>query len=92
MAENVTPFPKKVSKAAPRVIKRNETEFHTVEEACKFVSLEIRQSKKKLSVIAREANVCTSTVSRMAYGETHFPRLGTILSILKVLGYEVVVR
>ena len=75
----------------PTAIGREFT-FKDTSELCAFVQHEILVSKRKYKDIADRAGVCATTVSNMAHGDTHFPRFGTVVSILRVLGFEVVVR
>lgn len=69
-----------------------EYTFNDISELCSFIQHEILGSRRKYSELADKAGVCASTVSNMAHGETHYPRAGTVFSILRVLGFEVVVR
>lgn len=69
-----------------------EYTFADVHELAAFVAGEIRASKLKYARIAERAGVCASTVSKLAYGETHSPRANTVLQILLVLGFEIVAR
>jgi transcriptional regulator with XRE-family HTH domain len=66
--------------------------FANVYELTKFVAGEIRGSKMKFSKIADKAGCCASTVSNIAHGVTHDPRVGTVIKILGVLGYRVTAR
>jgi hypothetical protein len=70
----------------------SDRHFNDVSAVCSFVGTEIRLSKMKYSKIAEMANCAPSTVSNLAHGETNFPRFGTVLQILRALGFEVVVR
>lgn len=85
----------------PRATRRREARvvdghieftFNDIAELCAFVAREIEITKKKYSVLANKAGVCSSTVSRMANGTTQHPRAETVFQILKTLGYDVVVR
>lgn len=69
-----------------------EYTFADMNELCGFLAREIIASKMTFTKIAEKAGVCISTVSNLAHGETHFPRAGTVFQILRVFGYEVVVR
>jgi DNA-binding phage protein len=66
--------------------------FDDTKALCDFCAKEIRASKIKYSKLAEKAGVCHSTISKMARGETNFPRANTILEILRALGFNVVVR
>jgi len=57
-----------------------------------LVQREIHRSKIKFKMIAEKGGVCASTVGRMAAGETQHPRAETVFAMLRVLGFEVVVR
>lgn len=70
----------------------SDRHFNDIAALCQFLSAEIRNSKMKFSKIAEMANCSPSTVSKMAHGETHYPRAGTVLQILRALGFEVIVR
>lgn len=76
------------------VIENTASDWHFEDTAalCDFCSKEIRASKIKYSKLAEKAGVCVSTISKMARGETNFPRANTILEILRALGFQVVVR
>jgi hypothetical protein len=69
-----------------------EFTFKDIHELCAFVAREIAFSKVKHSRIAAKADLCHGTVSRMANGITQHPRAETVFAMLRVLGYEVVVR
>lgn len=69
-----------------------EYTFADTNELCAFLQHEIMVSKKKYKDIAAKAGCCPQTVSNMASGSTHFPRFGTVMSILSVMGFELVVR
>jgi len=71
---------------------RMEFTFKDINELCAFVAREIAFSKLKYSKIAERGGVCASTVSKMAGGVTQHPRAETVFAMLRVLGYEVVVR
>jgi DNA-binding phage protein len=71
---------------------QSEYTFKDASELCAFVASEIRRSRKKYTKIADGAGCCTSTVSNLANGTTHYPRLATVLEILRVLGFAMVVR
>jgi len=79
--------------AARRIVHgHDEYTFNDISELCAFLQHEIQMSKRKYKVIAEKAGCCAATVSNMASGATHFPRAGTVFAMLRVLGYEVVVR
>lgn len=69
-----------------------EYTFKDISELCAFLQHEIQVGKRKYNKLAEEAGCCASTVSNMASGQTHYPRAGTVFQLLKVLGYEVVIR
>ena len=69
-----------------------EYTFADIAELCAFLQHEIQSSKRKYRHLAEKAGMCASTVSKMAHGETHFPRAGTVFALLQILGYEVVIR
>jgi hypothetical protein len=69
-----------------------EHTFSSIYELTAFVQAEIIASKKRYNQIARMAGVCQSTVSKMAYGQTHQPRASTCLGILAALGWTISVR
>ena len=69
-----------------------EYTFKDIAELCAFLQHEIHASKRKYTKLAEAAGCCPSTVSNMVHGITHYPRAGTVFQLLKVLGYEVVVR
>jgi hypothetical protein len=71
---------------------RMEFTFENIAELCAFVAREIAFSKMKYVKVAEKAGVCGSTVSNMANGVTQHPRAETVFAMLRVLGYEVVVR
>ena len=71
---------------------RMEFTFEDINELCAFVAREINFSKQKYSKFAAKCDLAHGTVSRMARGETHHPRAETVFAMLRVLGYEVVVR
>jgi len=71
---------------------RTEMTFENIHDLCAFVAREINFTKKKYSRFASEAGMAHGTVSNMAKGVTQHPRAETVFQMLKVLGYEVVVR
>ena len=66
--------------------------FATTAELIGFVSAQIRESGRTYKDIASKSDCCLSTVSRMAAGDTRFPRLNTVMEILRTLGFALVVR
>lgn len=70
----------------------DEYTFKDISELCAFLQHEIQSSKRKYKAIAEKAGCCAQTVSNMAHGQTHYPRAATVFDILRVLGFEVVVR
>jgi hypothetical protein len=66
--------------------------FKNVADLCAFVAREINFSKKKYSTFATDVGCAHGTVSRMATGQTRYPRAETVFAMLRCLGYEVVVR
>ena len=70
----------------------NEYSFKDITELCAFLQHEIQSSKRKYKDIAERAGCCSQTVSNMASGTTHYPRAATVFEILRVLGFEVVIR
>lgn len=69
-----------------------ELTFKDIHELCAFVAAEINLSRKKYNRFASEIGMSHGTVSRMATGQTQHPRAETVFSMLRALGYEVVVR
>jgi hypothetical protein len=69
-----------------------EFTFKDIAELCAFLQHEIQSSKRKYKKIAEMAGCCPATVSNMASGTTIYPRAGTVFAMLRVLGYEVVIR
>ncbi|MGO8241279.1 helix-turn-helix domain-containing protein [Rhizobium ruizarguesonis] len=69
-----------------------EYSFKDEYELCAFVASEIQASKTKYSKIAEKAGVWPATVSNIANGITQAPRIGTVLKLLRALGFEVFVR
>jgi hypothetical protein len=70
----------------------DEYEFGDVPELCAFVAGEIIRCHLSYKDLAAKAHVCVATVSRLASGDTQFPRAATLFGILNALGYTVVVR
>jgi len=71
---------------------QSEYSFKDIQELCAFLQHEIQRSKRKYKAIAEKAGCCPQTVSNMASGTTHYPRAATVFEILRVLGFQVVVR
>lgn len=69
-----------------------EYSFRDEQELCAFVASEIMSSRQKFSRLAEKSGVWPNTISNIANGVTHYPRAGTLLKILKALGFEVFVR
>lgn len=69
-----------------------EYSFRNTEELGDFVGKEIRASKMKYNKLAEKSGLCTNTISRLAHGETTYPRAHTLLMVLKALGFEFFVR
>lgn len=92
--QNVIEMPTAKTRQRAFVIpdRSGEFKFHNIEDLCRFVGGEIRASKMKYVDLAAKSHVCPQTVSRLASGDTHFPRAGTILQILRALGFELIVR
>lgn len=81
------------SKAKPMLrTDDGDISFSNVYELTRFVAAEIRGSKLKFTKIADQAGCCPATVSNLAHGVTRDPRTGTMLNILRVLGFQVIVR
>jgi predicted XRE-type DNA-binding protein len=85
-------LPRKKRPVANVVEGRTELTFENIHDLCAFVAREISMTKLKYSKFAEKAEMSYSTVSRMANGYTQHPRAETVFSMLRVLGYEVVVR
>lgn len=66
--------------------------FADIRELCAFLQSEIQRSKRTYKYIAEKAGCCAQTVSNMASGSTNYPRAATVFEILRVLGFQVVVR
>jgi len=64
----------------------------SVYEMTRYVQSEIRSSKLKYKVIAKKADCCASTVSKLASGYTKDPRQGTVIRILMALGKSIYIR
>ena len=47
---------------------------------------------RRLSYLANQAGVTTNTVSRLAYGETKFPRFHTVIAVCDALGVKLVIE
>jgi DNA-binding Xre family transcriptional regulator len=60
---------------------------------CRFMQDELFQymhhGKTTVNQIATKLGMNHSTISRIAYGETKAPRAGTVIKILRFLGYKV---
>lgn len=69
-----------------------EYSFRSTEELGEFVGKEIRASKMKYQKLAEKSGLCANTISRLAHGETTYPRAHTLLMVLKALGFEFFVR
>lgn len=69
-----------------------EFNFHNEQDLCKFVGGEIRASRLNFTKLAAQAGCCPQTVANLAHGDTQFPRVGTVLRILRALGFELIVR
>jgi DNA-binding phage protein len=66
--------------------------FNDIGKICEFLGAEIRASKMKYIKLAEQANCHPTTISNLAHGETHQPRMSTCLQIFRALGFEIVVR
>lgn len=69
-----------------------EYSFQDTQELGDFVGKEIRASKIKYQKLAEKSGLCVNTISRLAHGETTYPRAHTLFMVLKALGYEIFVR
>lgn len=49
----------------------------------------IRTSHLKYYEIAQRSGVCVQAVSKIAYGDTRFPRMSTVVRILVAMGWTV---
>lgn len=87
--KNVIPME---SRGRARQARPEEYHFADMSELCAFLQHEIQLSKFKYNAIASKAGCCSSTVSNMAHGLTQYPRASTVFNILRVLGFEMVVR
>ena len=81
-----------MSKITQLRLAKTERSFDDIGALCAFVSDEIHASGMTYSKIARDADVRSGTVSRLAHGSTKFPRAATVLQILRALGWTVSVR
>lgn len=60
-------------------------------QARRVVFAEVRRLTSngvKMKDIAHKAGVRPQTVSRLAYGETKYPRFSTVLGVLIAIGYD----
>jgi len=58
----------------------------------KIVSDEVRryvQSGGKLKQLATKTDIGAGTISKLAYGETRFPRMHTVFKVLDAFGYTI---
>lgn len=70
----------------------SEHSFQTTQELGDFVGKEIRASKMKYQKLAEKSGLCVNTISRLAHGETTYPRAHTLFMVLRALGFEIFVR
>lgn len=71
-------------------------EFHFTDttDAIAYVANEVRTSSMKYSKLASESGSIKSpqTVSKLAHGETRFPRFSTMAGLISALGKEMVIK
>lgn len=92
MEAQLAQIPRKNRPAANVVDGHIEFTFKNEADLYKFLAREIALKKMKYSKFAEKAEMSAQTVSRMAHGETQYPRFATVFHMLKVLGYELVVK
>lgn len=92
MEAQLAHIPRKSRPVANVVDGHLEFTFKNEVELYKFLAREIAVRKVKFSKFAEKADMSTNTVSRMAHGETQFPRFSTVFHMLSALGYELVVK
>jgi hypothetical protein len=80
------------SKERQASVEQTLISFYSIGELLRFTAKAILDDGRPLAVIAREAKVCSSTVSHLARGATRFPRCESILRILSAVGYRLTVR
>lgn len=49
-------------------------------------------NRGRLSAIATQAGLTTKTVSKLAYGETRFPRFHTVIAVCDAFGIRLVIE
>ena len=62
------------------------------EDMMRLLSKEIKESSSNLRDIAKGSLLCQSTVSRLYYHETRFPRYLTIIKLLNFFGYNLIAQ
>jgi hypothetical protein len=68
--------------------------FQTTDDYIAAMAAQVRQSGLKPGSIAKASDTIKSgtTVSKLASGQTHFPRFSTMFGVAAALGVEVVFR
>lgn len=97
-----------VSRPRPRLVVETEAErrgrlaaqegeefvFSTTDDYVAAMAAQVRTSQMKYGAIAKASDTIKSpgTVSKLASGQTHFPRFSTMFGVAAALGVEVVFR
>ncbi len=63
-----------------------------MEEIGNLLSHEIGNSHLNFKQLSAATGLCSSTISRMYYRETRFPRIQTVIKLLEHFGYIVVAQ
>lgn len=68
--------------------------FNDVADYIGAMAAQVRSSDMKYSAVAKQSDVIKSpaTVSKLAHGETRFPRFSTMFGVASALGLEVTFR
>jgi len=67
-------------------------ELDDAEKVLDILSDDLLRSRKTLRFIAQRTGLCTTTVSKMMYRETRYPRVGTVMALLQYFGYKVYIQ
>ncbi len=69
-----------------------EVRLRNMDEIGDVLASEIGKSHLTFKQLSESTGLCASTVSRMYYRETRFPRIQTVIALFEHFGYVVIAR
>ncbi len=69
-----------------------DVKLRNMDEIGSVLSAEIGRSHLTFKGLSDRTGLCSSTISRMYYRETRFPRIQTVIALFEHFGYVVIAR